>query len=594
MADSPYLNSSGNIKYIVYSEGKAIHSSCPLTSLFVCNRINYIPYATLVFCDGDVSRGQFELLDSSIFNPGKKVKVEVGYGNTIHSVFEGVVVKCALKVRLNGSQLIVECKDEAVKLTIGRRSVNFVDSSDAETIKKMISNVGLSADVDITTTKHEQLIQYNVTDWDFILSRAEVNGLQVIVHDGHVIVKKPETNGDVVLTIEYGKDIIDLDAEVDSQYQIKSVSAMAWNSSEQKMIEQKGTAPSLNKVGDFTKESLSKIAAPSELILQSGAELDDKELKAWADAQLLKSGMSMITGSVTFHGNTSVLPGTLIELKKVGKHFEGKVYVTGVTHEIMCGKWITVVNFGLPPQWFVEREHAQFVSASGLLPSIGGLQIGKVMTLEGDPKQEFRVQVKIPNIHDESEGVWARLANFYATSGKGLFFIPEVNDEVVLGFLNDDPRHPVVLGVLYSGKHPMPEVLKSENSIKMIQTREDLKLEFDDENKKITLTTVGQNKVVLNDKEKSILLHDQNGNKITLSDKGIVFDSPKDVKVISKGSIILDAMKEVCMTSKKDIHIDGLNVNASAKIKFVAAAKANAELSANGQTMIKGAVVMIN
>lgn len=89
-------------------------------------------------------------------------------------------------------------------------------------------------------------------------------------------------------------------------------------------------------------------------------------------------------------------------------------------------------------------------SASGLLPAVKGLQIGVVVQLEQYPNGDDRVRVRMPLVDNEDNGVWARVATLDAGENRGSFFRPEMGDEVVLGFLNDDPRDPVILGMLNS------------------------------------------------------------------------------------------------------------------------------------------------
>ena len=217
-----------------------------------------------------------------------------------------------------------------------------------------------------------------------------------------------------------------------------------------------------------------------------------------------------------------------------------------------------------------------------------------VKKLDADPEGQFKIQVSVPVLQAEADGVWARLASFYGSNGIGAFFIPEIGDEVVLGYFNDDPSHPVILGSLYSGKQKMPYELTADNFTKAVVTRSKLKLEFDDDKKIITLTTPGNNKIVISDDQKSILLQDQNSNKIELSSSGIVLDSPKDIKISAKGKVIIDAVNNIELTAQADIKNQGLNINHQANAGFSAKGNVTAELSASGQTTVRGAVVMIN
>lgn len=98
----------------------------------------------------------------------------------------------------------------------------------------------------------------------------------------------------------------------------------------------------------------------------------------------------------------------------------------------------------------------------------------------------------------------------------------------------------------------------------------------------------------MNDKEKMIEVEDMNGNKWSMNDSGISMDSPKDIKISAKGKISLDAIGAIDISSKSDITNKGMNIDHTADISFKASGNASAELSASGQTTVKGAMVMIN
>ena len=127
-----------------------------------------------------------------------------------------------------------------------------------------------------------------------------------------------------------------------------------------------------------------------------------------------------------------------------------------------------------------------------------------------------------------------------------------------------------------------------------VVTNSKLKIEFDEEKKITTIVTPAENKVVLSDDEKSILLQDQNNNKVELSPDGIVLDSTKDISITAQGKITIEAMDTIDVSAQADVSVKGLNVNLEANVGFVAKGNASAELSASGQTTVKGAMVMIN
>lgn len=596
MPESPMVDSSAAVKLSLFSDGTQISDAIEIVSISVTSSINKIPYARIELLDGDMPNKDFPVSNSDDFKPGSEIRIDVGYGKTADTIFKGIVVRHGIKISGdNNSRLVVECRDKAVAMTIGRHNANYIDSKDSDIISSLISSYpGLRSDVDATTTPYKELVQYYCTDWDFMLSRAEVNGLLVCVEDGKLSVKPPLTSGSAELKLTYGEDLIELHADIDARSQLTEVSSVSWDPDKQELIEETAGPQTLNAQGDLTAKELAKIVGPKSFRLQTQALLEKAALKDWADGQQLKAGLARIRGHMKFQGSAKVKPGTLLALDGVGDRFNGKVFVSSVKHQIVAGNWISEADFGMSPDWFAEQRNLVAPPASGFLPGIEGLHIGVVMKLDEDPGGQSRVQVSVPILQAETEGVWARLANFYASNSFGAFFIPEIGDEVILGYLNNDPSNPVVLGSLYSSKQAPPYELTADNFTKAIVTKSQLRIEFDDEKKVTTIITPGGNTLVLSDEDQSILMQDQNGNKVELSTDGIVLDSPKDINISAKGKIGIDAVGEIAISSKADVKVEGLNVNHTANVGFVAKGSASAELSASGPTTIKGATVMIN
>ncbi len=596
MADSPLLNGSGNIKIVISSEGEAISDEYRLISVTICKKINKIPYAILKFADGDMPNGDFPLSNTDIFKPGKGITIEAGYDQETSSIFEGIVIKHGIEISgANSSMLIVELKDKAVQMTLGRKNANFTDSTDSDVIGTLIGNYsGLTSDIDPTQTTFEQLVQYYATDWDFMMSRAAENGLLVIIDNGKVSVKAPEATADAVLTVTYGFDIMYFKAEVDASEQISSAKSVGWSMADQKVVEETGNAPSLNQQGNISGSDLAAVMNVDEYLLQSPTALDSTSLQAWADSTLLRAGMSQIKGKVEFQGSALACPGKIIELDRVGDRFNGNVYVSSVVHVLTDGNWVTEAEFGMPGKSFFEEYKEASSAASGLIPGTEGLQVGIIEKLDGDPDGENRIQVTCPMLGDDATALWARLSNFYGLSDYGSFFIPEVGTEVIIGFFNNDPRFPVILGSLYSSTNTPPYEITSDNYTKAIVTKNKLKIEMDDENKITNIETPGGNKITISDEAKSILLSDQNSNTAELNSDGISLYSPKDIKISSDSKITLEGSGGITLDSDSDITISGMNIDQEASASLTAKGSASAEFSASGNTTIKGALVMIN
>jgi len=605
MADSPDNKAEGVLVLSISCGGQSeLQEKVGIVSVTVRRAINAIPWARVVIADGEMPTKSFPVSDESWFAPGAEMVIKAGYGSTSAQIFKGIVVRHSVSINGNNfSRLTIECRHKATKMTIGRGNANHVDQSDSDVISALIgdSSLGASftADVTATTLKHKELVRYYCTAWDFMLARAEANGLLVLAldndSDGIISVKEPTLSGSPALSVQWGQDIIDFQADIDARTQYTAALATSWSLSQQAILQGDSAQASSSGVpGNLHGDTLAKVASPATYVLQTGAPQEQAMLTSWAKAQQLKSEMARVRGHVSFQGNAGALPGTLLGVEGVGARFSGNVYLSAVQHELRDGNWVTQAEFGLDPRWLVERDDVQAPSAGGLLPGVSGLQIGVVMKLDGDPEGEQKIQVKVPVLQAATAGVWARLMQFHGSSGFGAFFVPEVGDEVVLGYFNDDPCHPVVLGSLYSSAHKPAYTLDAKNNTKAIVTRCQHKIEFNEEDKVITVTTPGGNKAVLDDKNKCILVQDENGNSLKLSDSGIEMKSPKDIDLTAQGGIKLNATQAIQINSQADVKVAGLNISCQAQAGFTGQGSATAELSASGQTTVKGAMVMIN
>lgn len=596
MSISPLTNSSGVLSLTITCDGATIPDIIQIVSVETNHSTNRIPSATITLLDGDMPNAIFPIADAGNFKPGTEVVISAGYDNTTSVIFTGIVISHAVKISGdNYARLIIECRDKALAMTVARKNANFVNKTDNQIISSLISAYpGLTPTVDATSVTYKELVQYYATDWDYMMTRAEVNGFLVIVDAGKVTVKAPVGSGSPVLRLTYGMDLIEFQAELDSRSQLNSVTSTSWDLSQLAIVQQTAQAETLTGQGDLDAKKLAEVLGIADFGLQTAAPLESAALTAWSKAQQTKAALSRIRGHMQFQGSALAKPGVLIELAAVGKHFNGNIIASNVIHRIADGNWVTEVEFGMPNYWFTDQYQIQAPEAAGWTAGICGLHIGIVLKLDADPEGQYKIQVSIPLMNASTVGVWARFASFYGSSGFGGFIIPEIGDEVVLGFFNNDPSCPVILGSLYSSKHVPPYELTAENNYKALVTRSKLKMEFDDGNKVITFITPANNKIVISDQDQSILLQDQTNNKVELSTSGILLDSPKDITIKALGKVAISAVQNVEIAAQMDVTTTGLNISSTANISLTAKGTASAELSAAGQTTVKGAMVMIN
>jgi Rhs element Vgr protein len=563
----------------IFSEGNQVSETYQVLSVIVTRQVNRISAAQITFKDGDPAQEDFPISNTEEFIPGKAIEIHAGYHSDEEIIFKGIVVKNGVHAKKDKPSVFrVECRDEAVKLSVGRKNKYFYESNDGEIIEEIASAVGLDKEVDATTVQHQSMVQYQATDWDFIVSRAEASGKLVFTEDNKLLVKSPDFSQQPALSLRHGGNIIAFETEMEARDQFSSIKGFSWDSASQEVIESEAETFNGTLPGNVTSSDLSDTIGLDYFSLAHGGNIKDVELQDWVNALENKSKISKIKGRIQIQGYGSVLPGNLVEMNGMGDRYNGTAYVSAVRHEITSENWITNIGVGLSREWFTElTDGINDLAAAGMLPIVNGLQVGKVTSLEGDPDGEFRVQVQMPLI-DQSEGVWARVALLDAGDTRGSFFRPEIDDEVILGFINDDPRNPVVLGMMNSSAKPAPVTPSDDNHEKGFYTRSEMKLSFDDDKKIIKIETPNGNIFTLDEDEGKIEILDENNNKMTMDSSGILMETSSDINIKATG----------------DINIEGANVNLKASSNFKAEGSAGAELSSSASAVIQGSIVQIN
>ena len=155
-----------------------------------------------------------------------------------------------------------------------------------------------------------------------------------------------------------------------------------------------------------------------------------------------------------------------------------------------------------------------------------------------DPDQQGRVKVRLPWSPDPGDGnyeAWARLATMMGGNDRGTFFIPDVDDEVLVAFEAGNPRRPYVVGALWNGQDSPPEQMDGagENNLKTILSRQGVRITMDDTDgaTKLRLETPMGQSIVLDDEQLSIEAQDATGNSIKMAPDGITITAVSQVEI---------------------------------------------------------------
>jgi uncharacterized protein involved in type VI secretion and phage assembly len=187
-----------------------------------------------------------------------------------------------------------------------------------------------------------------------------------------------------------------------------------------------------------------------------------------------------------------------------------------------------------------------------------GVEVGLVTNVKDD-KKLGRVKVCFPRLPGKPESDWVRVVQPAAGAGRGFYWIPHVNDEVLIAFERGEAHRPYVIGSLWNGKDkPMSKAYTDENTTIMLQTKSGHQIILDDKK----------------DAEK-IIIADKSGNRTLTFDvknkKFIVEAKEGDIELHAEKKIIIEC-EDLEIKTKKTGKIDigttfDLNVSDKAKIK---------------------------
>jgi len=600
------------VTYNIMVKGSQIPKKHEVLSITTDSGINKIPSATIVINDGEVSEQTFEVSNSELYSPGNTIEIQLGYkkNNKVENVtvFKGIIVRNSHKINNHCSELTIDCKHPAEVMTLTKVSkIPDEKQADSEMISDILEKhkkqIG-QFEVQASQLKHAQVAQVNTTDWDFIMSRLDIGGLICTFPDSKLtVVPIPTQKSQVTannnngapgetpatdFTLTYGRNILEFDGELDPRVESSMVRVETWNFKKQEIeIAESADEDCGKEIGEENKERQAEANSDKKAAeefdytwtIASPALIEGDVAKSIARTKKLRQCLSKIKGTVKYIGTTKLLPASFVKIEGMGKKFDGKAFATNIQHEYADGCWITTATLGWDEKLFTEQTnpgHAN--SPTGQVSTVQGLHVGKVSNIE-DKDGEYRVRVKLPMVDKASEGVYARVATLDAGKDRGTFFRPEQDDEVVVGFMSDDPANPVILGCMHSSNLKSPLEPDKGNHKKGYVSRSAIKLLFDDDRKSLTIETPGKRVLQFDDKDEVMIMKDDFGNKIIMDKDGITIESA--------GDIVMKANKEIKATAQTQL---GLKGNSGAKLE--GSGPVTVQSSAN--TIIKGSMVMIN
>ena len=441
-----------------------------------------------------------------------------------------------------------------------------------------------------TSTQRDMTTQWMQTDWDFLLTTVLGETDRWIYYDGKKLVIDSAKSKDT-LTLELFKHVGSAEVKL-SAVQTRYVES-GWSEIDKQTTEKvKASSPT-----SFGGKAQDAFKASQQLIAKNSIGLSDLSTTAEAvDSRASAMQNNAIGNLVICYLQTNqpaIKVGNTIQLTNMGPVYNGTYFVKRVTHHMEGSS--DYYNFveALP----LESAKPPIIESESR--SWRGDPICAVVIDNKDPESRGRVKVKFPlkdSNGSELESDWMHVAAPYAGADRGFYFLPEVDDEVLVGFFQGDFDHPVVLGSLWNGQDkPKGDWYTDQNDKKVIYTRSGHQLIFDD--------TSGSEKISIIDKtEKNSIVIDSAANTITITtDKDIVFDAKENITFKAGKDFSVEATGKVNLKATSDLSAEGMNVTIKAQAAMKLEGTANLEakgamvtVQGSGPTTVKGNPIMLN
>ncbi|KVP85353.1 hypothetical protein WJ95_18150 [Burkholderia ubonensis] len=433
-------------------------------------------------------------------------------------LFSGVITSCNLTLSQGQAELMLTLKHSLGQLDNVIRSQVFTDKTDEEIIHALcpasVAEIKNQASMNI---RHEQRVQFRCSDWRMLRHCLDACGAWLIAEPSTVRIIQPAlaAQPDHDLQAQDGPLMERARWQFSAVDQPADLKLMAWDIDTQSLVSASARQATLGS--GALDPGKGKLLSQTPWVLGYGISPSAEALRCQADSLMLNLQLNRVQGEFTVQGTAKYQLGQTLKLSGFGLDFDGAGIMTAVVHTIVPSRWTTNVKIG-------DRGLAP---AATPLPQVSGLLPGSVADYDrNDPKNFYRLLIHL-NVLDSDNNknqLWARFAMPYATKGSSFICYPEPGDEVVVGFFEDNPTYPVIVGSLHNPIKPPAVKPGKDEGLKGWKTDE-LQLQIDTRQQNLSLQA-GKKCAMTLDKSKVVILKCDNGMTLE-GKKGITLKGDK-------------------------------------------------------------------
>ncbi|MCH8062187.1 MAG: VgrG-related protein [Chloroflexi bacterium] len=532
-------------------------------------------------------------------------------------IFKGEVTSFSIDYKsiLDESPMVavVQAHDKSHRMHRTKKTKTYLNKSASDIAKGIAGDHGLTPKVDSTSQVYEHLFQANITDSQFLKQLGDRENCEVYVSQGELHFKKHASSSDSAGELNWGQELMQFRVRSTGAFQVSEVEVGGWDVMKKAPIT--GSATSFKVPYKLEKgksgPDISKAAFGKSMV-----KIVDVPVATQSEADTLAKSLAdqsardhLYAEGLVAEGMGQILPGKSVTIKGVGSTFDGKYFVTSTTHQFSGdGGYRTAFEAGS------RRPGTLLEAAGGGLSSsvthgFNGVVVGLVTNNNDSEKGLGRVKVKFPWLDDNEESHWARIATPDAGPGRGMMWLPEVNDEVLVAFEHGDINRPYVLGGLWNGKDEMPvplsDAVGSDGVVnqRIIKSRSGHVIILDDTQGKESITIRDKsekNEIVIDSAKNTIFLKVDDAINVEAKGK-ITFKSAmddfiiecKNFKVNAQQNSEIKANAKILVQSAGQLQMKGMQATLEGTVK---AEVKGAMVGVVGQalTEIKGLIVKIN
>lgn len=439
----------------------------------------------------------FELFDRNTFSLGTAVEIAFRAEGDPVVVTAGEVTAVLVEPGASGRhELVLTGHDLTHRLSRTPKSRTFQQVTEGDIASRIAGEYGLEADVDPTGATREYVLQAGESDYAFLRRRAARIGFSFWISERRFHFKRAPRAAAPPPTLRWGANLQRFTVRFSAGERCDEVQIRGWDAVGKQAITGRATEPDPGSDAPAAEEMAAAARRAFGRVQRSAGQFpvtDQSEADALASSLLLRASGEEVVLRGAAAGDPMLAAGARVRVEGVGSRLSGSYRVTAVEHVFGAGRpYVTrFVCGGKEPGELADLVGTS--AGSGERRGWGGLVVG-IVTNNDDPERLGRVRVTFPTLSDSDESAWARVAAPGAGAGRGIQWLPEVDDEVLVGFELDDQARPIVLGGMWNRKDEPPQADLAANGAitgRVLASRKDSRLTLTDDPDPVVQLTLG-------------------------------------------------------------------------------------------------------